>query len=80
MHTQVCIVVAMAMIDLHIVTYLETDAVAVVVPRFDASKRVVVAVLNEDATAIVSVEILAVATITIQHEIFDHDARGSFTG
>ena len=56
-------VVAVTILDHHVVADLEADSVPVVVARLHAAHRVAVAVLQEDASGIVAVQILVLSAL-----------------
>jgi len=80
MNAQVGIVVAVAVLDLHIVTDLKADAIAVIISRGDISNRVTITVLQKDTATIVAIQIGIVFSIPVQGQIFNQDIFCIFAG
>ena len=76
MHAKIRVVMAVTILNDHIVANLEADSVAVVIASRHSAKCVTIAVLQKDAAAIVAVEVFAVLAIAIERDILnDHIGR-----
>ena len=73
MQAKVCMVEAAAVLDDDIVADLPTEAVAVVIARGDLPDADVVAILQEDAAAIIAVQVIVGGAIAIEREVLDGD-------
>ena len=80
MQAEVGVVVAVAVLDRHVVADLKADAVAVVVAGRHVADRVAVAVLQEDAAAVVAVEVLVVRPVAVERQVLDHDVGRVLAG
>ena len=56
----------------------DSDSVAIIVARRYASDDVAIAILQEDAAAVIAVEVLIVLAIAVEREVLDHDVGRSF--
>ena len=72
MQPQTFMVVAVAILNSHVVAYLPTDTVAVVVPRDHLANRNLLAILHEDTAGVVAVEVFVVTSVAVEREIFDY--------
>ena len=75
MQTQIGVVVAVAVLNDDIMTNLPTDPVTVVIARRHVATCDAIAVLHEDTTGVVPIQILVLLAIAIESNVFDHDVR-----
>ncbi len=80
MQTQVGVVVRMTVLDQHVVTNLPTDPVAVVVPSLDTIHHDPVAVLQENAAAVVPVQIGVLLQVPVQSDVPDRNVVDMVAG
>ena len=72
------VIVAVTVLDRHVVADLPTDAVAVVIPRRDLPDQHVAHVLQEDAATVVAVEVLVVLAVAVERELLDDEVLRLF--
>ena len=80
MESEIGVVDGLAILELYIIADLETKAVAVVVTGGYVFKRPLIAMLNEDGAGEVTVDMLVLVPIAVEHEIFDNDVVDVFGG
>jgi hypothetical protein len=80
MNAQSGVIVAVTILDDHVVTDLKADPVAVVVPGFHLADREAVAILEKDATRVVAVEIFVVLAVPVERKVLDDNVGRVFAG
>ena len=75
MQAQAGVVVALAVLDEHVVADLPGDAVAVVVAGDHAAEGQPAAILGEDAARVVAVEVVVVGAVAVERQVLDRDVR-----
>ena len=62
-----------AILDNHVMANLEADPVAVVISSRHTAHRVTVAVLQENTTAVIAVEVLVLLTVAVECDVLNQD-------
>ena len=72
MDAEICVVVAMAILDENVVTDLKANSISVVVAGLDVADGIAVTVLEKDAASVVSVQFVVVFAVAVKDEVLNH--------
>jgi len=75
-HAQVLIVVAMTILNQYVMADLKADSISVVISSRHTPDLVSLAVLQENATTIIPVEVFVIRSISVDRYVFDDDIAG----